>query len=117
MRLNDFFYPKEGFKNLPFREIGPRRLRTRPGIVTAYFNDMDFVFQEMYRVLKENAYFCLIIGQGKGKVSSGIDVIKEIKLHAEKNGFNELYGTTRSISYRTNRIGGVDEENLIIYKK
>ncbi len=117
MRLNDLFYPNDGFVNLPLREIGPRRLRRRPGIVESYFNDMVDVLNEVYRVLKDNAYFCLIIGQGKGKVSEGIEVIKEVKKCAEKIGFVEVFNTTRSISYRTNRIGGVDKEDLILYKK
>ena len=117
MRLNDFFFPDEGFVNMPFREIGPRRLRTRPGIVTAYFDDMNLALKEMYRVLKDDAFFCLIIGQGKGKVSDGIDVIKKIKQYAEKNGFTELFEATRNINYRTNRIGGVDKEDLILYRK
>lgn len=117
MRLNDFFFPDEGFINMPFKEIGPRRLRTRPGIVAAYFDDMNITFKEMYRVLKDDAYFCLVIGQGKGKVTDGINVIKEIKQHVEKNGFIEMFETTRNINFRTNRIGGVDRENLILYKK
>lgn len=117
MRLNDFFFPDDGFINMPFREIGPRRLRTRAGIVTAYFDDMNLVFKEMHRVLKDDAYLCLIIGQGKGKVSNGIDVIKKVKEYAKKNGFAEQFEATRNINYRTNRIGGVDNENLILYRK
>ncbi len=117
MRLNDFFFPNEGFVSLPFKEIGPRRLRTRPGVVNTYFEDMDITLKEMYRILKSDAYFCLIIGQGKGKVSAGIDVIEKIKSYANKNGFSEMYRTTRNINYRTNRIGGVDKEDIILYRK
>lgn len=117
MRLNDIFYHDEEFVKVPYEEIGPRRLRTRPGIVGTYLSDMDVVFKEINRVLKDNAFFCLIIGQGKGKVSEGIDVIERIKRYANENGFRELFHTTRSISYRTNRIGGVDKEQVIIYRK
>ena len=117
MRLNDFFFPNEGFVHMLSQEIGPRRLRRRPGIVKAYFDDMELVTREIYRVLKENAYFCLIIGQGKGKVSDGIDVIEKVKKDTEEIGFIEVFKTKRSINYRTNRIGGVDEEHVIVYKK
>lgn len=117
MRLNDFFYPDVGFDDLPFQEIGPRRLRRRPGIVDLYFEDIETVLKEIYRVLKNNSYFCLIIGQGRGKVSDGIEIIKKVMQSAESIGFNEIFKTTRNISYRTNRIGGVDKEDLILYKK
>lgn len=117
MRLNDIFFPKEGFGKLPYKEIGPRRMRTRPGIVDSYFNDMQLVIEEIYRVLRDNSFFCLIIGQGKGKVSKGVNVIERIKCFAEKIGFIEFFHTTRNISYRTNRIGGVDKEEIILYRK
>jgi uncharacterized protein YacL (UPF0231 family) len=117
MRLNDFFYPDQGFIELPFKEIGPRRLRTRSGIVDSYFNDMNLTVREMHRLLKKGAYFCIIIGQGKGKVSEGIDVIQKVIENVVKIGFSQIYRTTRSISYRTNRIGGVDKEDLIIFQK
>ena len=117
MRLNDIFFPNEGFANMPFKEIGPRRLRRRPGIAATYFDDMNLTIKEIYRVLKDNAYFCLVIGQGQGKVSDGIDVVKQIKQYTEEIGFIELFETTRNISFRTNRIGGVDKEQLIIYRK
>lgn len=116
MRLNNFFYPNEGFANLPFHEIGPRRLRTRPGIVKSYFSDMEVVLKEMHRVLKKEAFLCLIIGQGKGKVSEGIEVIEKVMNSAEDAGFTEIFKKTRNISYRTNRIGGVDKEDLILYQ-
>lgn len=117
MRLNDFFYPEEGFKNLPLTEIGPRRLRRRPDIVNSYFEDMDTVFKEMNRVLKKDSFFCLIIGQGKGKVSENINVIDKVIEQCLNNGFYQVYRTTRNISFRTNRIGGVDKEDMIVFRK
>ena len=117
MRLNDFFFPNDGFVHTLSKEIGPRRLRRRSGIVKAYFDDMELVTREIYRVLKENAYYCLIIGQGKGKVTDGINVIEEVKKATEAIGFIEVFKIKRCISYRTNRIGGVDKEHIIIYKK
>lgn len=117
MRLNDFFYPDVGFDDLPFQEIGPRRLRRRPGIVNSYLEDMETVLKEIYRVLHNDAYFCLVIGQGKGKVSDDIEIIKKVMQSAESIGFSIIFKTTRNISYRANRIGGVDKEDLILYKK
>lgn len=117
MRLNNFFYPNEEFVDLSFREIGPRKLRKRPGIVASYFDDMSITIREMNRVLKDGAYFCLVIGQGKGKILDGINVIERIDQSAEAAGFIKLYETARDISYRINRIGGVDKESIILYKK
>lgn len=117
MRLNDFFFPEEGFISLPFQEIGPRRLRTRSGIADSYFTDMELVLREMYRVLKKDAYFCLIIGEGKGKVSKDIHVIEKVMKCAESIGFKEIYKTTRNIIYNINRNGGVKKEKLILYRK
>lgn len=117
MRLNDFFFPEEGFINLPFQEIGPRRLRTRPGIADSYFTDMDLVLKEMYRVLKWGAYFCLIIGEGQGKVSKNINVVEKVMQNAVDMGFKEICKSTRNISYKINRNGGVNKEELILYRK
>ncbi len=117
MRLNNFFFPDEGFTNLPFTEIGPRRLRTRPGIVDAYFNDMSLVLNEMFRVLKCNAYFCFVIGQGKGKISENLDIIGRVQKNAEEIGFSLVYKKTRNISFRTNRVGGVDKEDIVLFRK
>lgn len=117
MRLNDFFFPNNGFICMPLKEIGPRRLRTKSGIVEDYFSDMKLVLHEIYRVLKMNGFFCLVIGQGKGNVSKGINVIEKVKTLASESGFIEIFNTTRTISYRTNRIGGVDTEDVIVYQK
>lgn len=117
MRLNDFFFPSEGFISKPLKEIGPRRLRTRQGITDAYFADMDLVLKEVFRVLKKGAYFCLIIGQGEGKVSEGIDVINLLQRNAGKVGFSELYKKTRKISHQTTRVGKVKKEEVILFRK
>lgn len=117
MRLNNFFYPNQGFTTLPFTEMGPRRLRTRRGIVDSYFRDIELVFKEMHRVLKNDAYICLIIGQGKGKVSQNINVIKNAIKLAEETGFVKVFSTTRSIMYKINRVGGVEKEDLILFRK
>lgn len=117
MRLNNFFFPVDGFVDLPFEEIGPRRLRRRTDIVNSYFNDMKQFFDEAFRVLKDHAYFCLIIGQGKGKVSKGINVIEEIKIIAKEIGFVEVFENTRKIIYKENQIGGVDKEDIILFQK
>lgn len=117
MRLNEFFFPNEGFESLPSQEIGPRRLRSRAGIVDSYFSDMNSVFRELYRVLKDDSFFCLVIGQGKGKISEHIDVVSELVENAKQIGFSLIFETTRTISFRTNRVGGVDKEHIILFRK
>ena len=117
MRLNDFFFPNQGFLDLPVKEIGPRKLRRKPTIVEDYFSDMGSVTDEIYRVLKTGCYYVLVIGQGKGKVTTGIDVIERVISDTIEKGFKKIFQRTRTISYRTNRIGGVDKEDIIIFQK
>lgn len=103
---------------LPFQEIGPRRLRTRSGVTECYFKDMDLVLRELYRILKRDAYFCLIIGEGQGKkVSKDINVVEKVMQNAAEVGFEETFRSTRNIGCRINGNGGGNKEELILYKK
>ena len=117
MRLHDFFFPNDGFSSLPKQEIGPRRMRSNKGIVDSYFSDMKIVLGELYRVLKQNSYLCLIIGQGNGKVSKGIDILDHVIHMAVELGLAQLFRKTRLIGSRYNRVGGVETEDVILFCK
>ena len=79
---------------------------------------MDDVLGEIRRVLKKNKYFCLVIGQGKGKITEGYDTVKDIyNLAVKKHNFEKVYQTTRNINYKAVRVGGVDREEIIIFQK
>ena len=121
MRLNNLFFPNEGFDKLPGQEIGSRASRKRkngPEVVNKFYDDMRAFCGEAERVLKKNKFFCLIIGQGKAKAIEGHDTIGEVSnMIIQDFGFLNIYETSRTIGYKWNRLGGVDHEKIIIFQK
>lgn len=120
MRLINLFFPHERFNDLPHEEIGARSRRKGKAneVVESFYKDMDEVLGEIRRVLKRDKYFCLVIGQGKGKVTEGYDTVRDIcDLAIEKHNFKKVYQTRRNINYKAVRIGGVDSEEIIIFQK
>ena len=120
MRLTNLFFPDESFvKSVP-NEIGSRsRRRSNAEIVVSnFYSDMETVFAEIERVLKSKKYFCLIIGQGKGKITKSYDTIGDlIKSITTKFEFSEVFRTNRRISHKIVRIGGVDTETIVVFQK
>lgn len=119
MRLNNLFFQNKGFYELPAKEIGTRSQRRGKSdkIITGFYCDMEIVFSEIYRVLKPHKFFCLIFGQGKGKITQGYDTINDLTNLVVNNGFNIFFRTRRKISHKFVRIGGVDTEDIIIFQK
>lgn len=119
MRLYNFFFPDDGFDRLPADEIGARSKRKgRSGeVVNKFYEDLQMVFGEVHRVLKNGKFFCLVIGQGKGKITQGYDTVADLISRAEGCGFKIVFRTKRKISYKSVRIGGVDTENIVIFQK
>lgn len=120
MRLINFFFPDKNFKDLSQQEIGARCKRKGKAneIVLRFYDDMDKVLAEINRVLKKDKFFSLIIGQGKGKVTKDYDTVKDISaLAIKKYGFEKIFQTTRMISYKSVRVGGVDSEEILVFRK
>lgn len=120
MRLTNLFYPDQKFFDKSHAEIGPRSKRRSDAdtVVKEFYSDMDGVFSEICRVLKPDKYFCLIIGQGKGRITEYYDTITDLKnILTEKYGFEEVFRVQRKISHRFVRVGGVNSEDIIIFKK
>lgn len=119
MRLYNFFFPDRDFKKLSLNEIGARSKRRGipDKVINEFYSDMQMVFEEIYRVLKTGKFFCLIIGQGKGKITQGYDTITDLVNKASNCGFGIFFQTKRNISYKSVRIGGVDTEDIIIFQK
>lgn len=119
MRLYNFFFPDSDFNKLSLYEIGARnKRRGRPDkVISEFYSDMQMVFEEIYRVLRTGKFFCLIIGQGKGKITHGYDTIADLISRASECGFNIFFQTQRNISYKSVRIGGVDTEDIVIFQK
>lgn len=120
MRLVNLFFSEGNIKDIISQEIGARYRRRKKSevVVQDFYNDMDQVIGELWRVLKENGFFCLILGQGKGRVTDGYDTVQAvIDIAVEKYGFEKIFQTTRRISYKMVRIGGVDNEEIVIFHK
>ena len=120
MRLMNFFFPTESFFESIKKEIGSRNRRNgkKEKVVADFYDDMNQAFREIWRTLKKNGYFCLIIGQGKGKISQGCDTIEALnKMLKNELNFDEIFRTSRKISFKSVRNGGVDTEEIIIFQK
>lgn len=119
MRLCNFFFPDDAFRWLSANEIGSRSKRKgKPSkVVNEFYDDMKKVFKEIHRVLKRGKFFCLIIGQGQGKVSQGYDTIADLISKTEECGFQIFDRAQRNISYKSVRIGGVNTEDIVIFQK
>lgn len=120
MRLTNLFFPIENFNKSALNEIGPRSKRSGNAkiVVEDFYADMEKVFAEINRILKSEKFFCLIIGQGKGKLTKPYDTIGDlIKLITTKFEFSEIFRTNRRISHKTVRVGGIDSETIVIFQK
>ncbi len=121
MRLmNMFFQNKKAFEEDVNNEIGARTLRRGKGevVVSKFYSDMCEVFSHIKRVLKQDGFFALVIGQGKAKVTSGYDVISDLIERLQNDyGFHLIFRTERQIGSRVIRIGGVDKESVLIFYK
>ncbi len=120
MRLINLFFPEENLQDIISKEIGARFMRRKKSetVVQNFYDDLDRVIGELWRVLKEDGYFCLIIGQGKGKITDGYDTVQAVvDIAVEKHGFDKVFQTVRRISYKMVRIGGVDNEEIFVFHK
>lgn len=120
MRLIHLFFPDESFDRFPSQEIGARACRKKKGqeIVNRFYDDMEAFFGEAERVLKDGKFFCFIIGQGKAKALEDYDTVGDLCAMAVRNfRFRKIYETSRAISYKWNRLGGVNHEKIVIFQK
>lgn len=121
MRLmNLFFENEQAFSNDYKEEIGPRRMRrgNSLSVVSTFYDDMNSVFNNIHRVLKNDALFCLIVGQGKTRVTANYNIIDDLSNMAQnERRFELLFQHTRKIGNRVIQVGGVDTEDILIFKK
>jgi len=118
LRLTWLFFHEKGTETAIKNEIGARRKRSRKNAYEEYIHDMDEIFSEIYRVLKPSGFLCLIVGQGKGKVSKKKDVINELLQMLNKNHeFNVEMRISRKIKFRRIQVPGIGKEEIIILTK
>lgn len=121
MRLmNLFFEDKYAFGEGIKQEIGARTSRRGKSdiVVPRFYADLDVVFDNIDRVLKDNAYFCLVMGQGKSKIISEYNIINDlIELIECQHRFQLVFRRERQIGSRVIQVGGVDKESILIFEK
>lgn len=121
MRLTNLFFSDSGFEDKPKLEIGSRnrrRSKVADIVVNDFYADMNLVFSEIKRVLVDGGYFCLVIGQGKARITNAYDTVGDL-CHdlVTQHGFYEIHREQRKISSRSIQVGGVDKEDIIIFQK
>ena len=120
MRLTNMFFPNETVREKQMLEIGPRRKRggNTDKVINEYYKDVECVVSEIARVLKPEKYFCLIMGQGSGRITEGVDTVGNIsEIIQDKYGFSFEYAVKRNIWNRRVRVGGVGKESIMIFRK
>lgn len=121
MRLVNLFFPNnQAFSNIVKDEIGSRSKRRGKSdiVVPEFYSDLKLVFEHIYRVLKSNGVFCLILGQGKSQITSGFDTVSDIcEILQNEYSFKKIFQQQRHIGNRVIQIGGVDKEDIIIFRK
>lgn len=118
MRLTWLFFNEIETKTGVKEEIGARWKRKRKSAYEDYIQDMDKIFGEISRVLKPSGFLCLIVGQGKGKVSSKKNVVEELlQILIKKYEFNIEITKSRKIKFRRIQVAGIGKEEIIILTK
>ena len=117
MRLTWLFFPDQGAAPARANEIGARRDRTKPAAYERYMADMRRAFSEIARVLKPEGYFCLVIGQSRGKVSRGTAVDQLLLMLRDEFGFEQEGSFAREIRFRRIQTHGRSEETIFVLRR
>lgn len=121
MRLMNLFFENHQAFDIEVKdEIGSRSMRRKKSeiVVPQFYRDMKIVFNNIDRVLKQDGFFALVVGQGKSKVTSGYDVVSDLKqMLCENYKFHLIFEIERSIGSRVIQVGGVDKERVLIFTR
>jgi len=98
------------------------RKQAVPSLLYRYFYDMGLAFENVYRLLKKEKYFCLIVGHNHttiGGTKTDIDTPKLLTYIGEKVGFktHEVMPLDAYHRYGINSLNAVQKESLIVFKK
>ena len=98
------------------KEIGARWKRGRKTALKDYFTEMEECFVQVYRVMKDRAYLCVVLGSPKGDsvrshtIESLIGVVKEL-------GFLFITKFERSVISQAIPAKQFPEEEILIFQK
>ena len=118
--MNLFYENKEAFEEGVKQEIGARASRRGKSeiVVPRFYEDLNIVFENINRVLKNGGYFGLVIGQGKSKITAEYNIISDlINMIESEQGFHLVFQRERQIGSRVIQVGGVDKESILIFEK
>ena len=120
MRLMNMFFPNQKtFATDIKEEIGARATRygKQDVVVPRFYSDMETVIVNVDRVLKQDGFLALVVGQGKSKITAGYDIINDLKQIVEEHNFKLIFQQERHIGSRVIQVGGVDKESVLIFYK
>ena len=98
------------------------RKKALPPLLYRYFTDMRTAFKEVYRLLKKDKYFCLIVGHNHTTIGGNrtdIDTPKLLSYLGQQIGFeiHEIIELEAYQRYGLNSSNAVQKESLIVFKK
>ena len=98
------------------------RKKAVPALLYRYFADMKSAFKEVYRMIKEDKYFCLIVGHNHTKIGgerSDINTPFLLSCVGQQIGFHlsELTELDAYQRYGLNSSNAVQRESLLVFKK
>ena len=120
MRLMNMFFPDQKTFSMDVKEeIGARATRygKQEVVVPRFYSDMEVVITNINRVLKKNGVFALVVGQGKSRITTGYDIIKDLTELIERKNLKLIFQKERHIGSRVIQVGGVDKESVLIFYK
>lgn len=111
LELNSKLISGEGF-----------RKQALPSLLYKYFCEMHLAFNEVFRLLKKDKYFCLIVGHNHTTIGGGrtdINTPELLSLIGKEIGFtiHEILPLEAYQRYGLNSSNGVQQESLIVFKK
>lgn len=113
----DFFKNKE-MDDLKRREIGARWRRHNKNKLEEYLLDMNAVLAEAERVLKNNGYMCLVLGEPKKYAKTINEYFLEFLSQNLKLEFIDSFGREINKKFFMPRNGsGVHTEEIMIFRK
>ena len=125
--MNKYELPEEIYSfciklNSKLKATDGFRKRALPSLLYRYFYDMRLAFKEVYRLLKKDKYFCLIVGHNHttiGGKRTDIDTPKLLSFLGNEIGFkiHEILPLEAYHRYGINSLNAVQQESLIVFKK
>lgn len=111
-----FYWLGFELKETKENEIGARYKRGRKNAIEDYFKEVKKVYNEVYKVLKDNSNTFIVIGdsqKNKNRINNSqrtLNILEEI-------GFNHIQTMTRELSSQSTPSKSITEEKILHLKK